>query len=178
MIANLHTPQTLNLDQRTLLTALVGKLFLVGSNPADQSKHTFVQRLTGFGYCTTITREDVPVAKSLYDVDILSECLTFEEAGLPRLSFEVSAAGALVIYETLLAKLAAPGQAGKPGKLSEAQQSLVDKLRAGAMLQHEQSGLVRLHEGTRSRSIHPATVQSLLDAGVLLKGLGGRCGLA
>ena len=162
MIANLHTPQTLNLDQRTLLTALVGKLFLVGSNPADQSKHTFVQRLTGFGYCTTITREDVPVAQSLYDVDILSECLTFEEAGLPRLSFEVSAAGALAAR----------------AKLSEAQQSLVDKLRAGAMLQHEQSGLFRLHEGTRSRSIHPATVQSLLDAGVLLKGLGGRCGLA
>ena len=63
--------------------------------------------------------------------------------------------------------------------LSEPQQSLIRKLRSGATLHHDlATGLFRLHDGTLRRSIHPATVQSLLMAGVIVKGMGGNCSLA
>ena len=67
----------------------------------------------------------------------------------------------------------------KVKKPSEPQETLVRKLRAGAKLQHElTTGLFRLQEGPVRRSIHPATVQSLLDAGVIRKSLVGDCALA
>jgi hypothetical protein len=63
-------------------------------------------------------------------------------------------------------------------KLCEPQESLVRKLKAGAKLQHDlASGLFRLQDGPLRRSIHPATVQSLLVAGVIRKSLGGDCAL-
>lgn len=62
-------------------------------------------------------------------------------------------------------------------KLSEPQQALVEKLKAGATLQHEAqtTGLFRLTHGGRARSVHPATVQSLLDRGLMRKDPLGRC---
>ncbi len=44
---------------------------------------------------------------------------------------------------------------------------------------HEVSttGRFRLTEAGRSRTIHPATAQSLIDAGILLKSLLGECRL-
>ncbi len=62
-------------------------------------------------------------------------------------------------------------------KLSEPQQTLIDKLKAGATLQHEAqtSGLFRLTQNGRARSVHPATVQSLLERGFLRKDALGRC---
>lgn len=66
-----------------------------------------------------------------------------------------------------------------PKKMSEPQQSLVNKLKSGAKLQHDlDSGLFRLQDGWLQRSIHPATVQSLLAAGVIRKSISGHCSLA
>jgi hypothetical protein len=63
--------------------------------------------------------------------------------------------------------------------LSEPQQSLVNKLKSGAKLKHDLgSGLFRLQDGLLQRSIPPATVQSLLAAGVVCKSLAGDCSLA
>lgn len=59
---------------------------------------------------------------------------------------------------------------GKP--LSKPQQLLVNKLISGAQLNHSaKSGLFRLRDGPNERTIHPATVQSLINAGLLLKGM-------
>jgi len=64
-------------------------------------------------------------------------------------------------------------------KLSEPQESLVRKLSAGAKLQHDQAtGLFRLQDGPVLRTIHPATAQSLLTAGVIRKSLMGVCSLS
>lgn len=66
-----------------------------------------------------------------------------------------------------------------PKILSEPQQSLVNKLKSGGKLHHDlATGLFRLHDGPLRRSIHPATVQSLLAAGVIRKSLAGDCSLA
>lgn len=66
-----------------------------------------------------------------------------------------------------------------PKILSEPQQSLVNKMKSGAKLQHDlATGLFRLQGGQLRRSIHPATVQSLLTAGVILKSMAGDCSLA
>lgn len=63
-------------------------------------------------------------------------------------------------------------------KLSQPQQSLVRKLRAGARLSHStESGLFRLKAGPSELTIHPATVQSLIDVGVLTKDMCGDCRL-
>lgn len=63
-----------------------------------------------------------------------------------------------------------------PKKLSEPQQSLVGKLRSGARLSHSTAtGLFRLKDGRIERTIHPATVQSLIDVGVLHKDMCGDC---
>lgn len=63
-------------------------------------------------------------------------------------------------------------------KLSEPQQALVRRLRAGARLSHSiESGLFRLKDGPIERTIHPATVQSLIDVGVLNKDMCGDCRL-
>lgn len=69
-------------------------------------------------------------------------------------------------------------KATMPKKLSEPQQSLVSKLRSGARLSHStMTGLFRLKDGPIERTIHPATVQSLIEVGVLNKGLSGDCRL-
>lgn len=67
----------------------------------------------------------------------------------------------------------------KARTLSEPQAALVAQLKRGAVLTHEVSttGRFRLTEGGRSRTIHPATAQSLIDAGILLKSLLGECRL-
>lgn len=41
-----------------------------------------------------------------------------------------------------------------------------------------EGGLFRLKDGPIERTIHPATVQSLIDAGVLHKDMSGACRLA
>lgn len=64
-------------------------------------------------------------------------------------------------------------------KLSEPQQLVVDKLQTGAVLSHSSAtGLFRLADGSKSRTVHPATVLSLIAAGVINKSLGGDCRLA
>lgn len=63
-------------------------------------------------------------------------------------------------------------------KLSQPQLSLVGKLRAGARLRHAtESGLFRLKDGPMERTIHPATVQALIDVGVVNKDMCGDCRL-
>ena len=52
------------------------------------------------------------------------------------------------------------------------------KMKGEAKLQHDlATGLFRLKDGPLRRSIHPATVQSLLLAGVIRKSLDGDCAL-
>lgn len=64
-------------------------------------------------------------------------------------------------------------------KLSEPQELLINKLKAGASLRHEtDTGLFRLQDGSKTRTVHPATVESLLRAGVITKSMGGDCRLA
>lgn len=64
-------------------------------------------------------------------------------------------------------------------KLSEPQQSLVNKLQSGARLIHStDGGLFRLQDGSIERTIHPATVQALIDAGLLHKDMSGACRLS
>jgi hypothetical protein len=58
-------------------------------------------------------------------------------------------------------------------KLSAPQASLVDKLRGGAFLRHQPNGIFKLQEGAAKRTIHPATVDALIRAGVLYKSLDG-----
>jgi hypothetical protein len=60
-------------------------------------------------------------------------------------------------------------------RLSEPQKQLLGNLAAGGSLRHEvhQRGLYRLTEAGRSRTVHPATVQSLIALGLLNKGLNG-----
>lgn len=61
--------------------------------------------------------------------------------------------------------------------LSEPQASLLEKLKGGATLVHEAqtTGRFRLTEsGGVCRTIHPATVESLIASGVLFKDLMGR----
>ena len=63
-------------------------------------------------------------------------------------------------------------------KLSEAQKSLVQKLKAGGRLHHHLDvGLFRLHETSTTRTVHPAMVESLVKAGVIQKSLDGTCRL-
>lgn len=65
-----------------------------------------------------------------------------------------------------------------PKNFSEPQELLINKLKAGASLRHETgTGLFRLQEGSKSRTVHPATVESLLRAGVISKSMGGDCNL-
>ena len=161
-------------DQLALLSSLLREEILAVPLQAGQAGRAFINRLTGFGYCTTISREQVALADALH---VFSHSLTFEEAGVPRLSFEVSAAGAMAIHGALTASSsgnAAPRQI----RLSEPQRSLVDKIKSGARLQHDQTGLYRLSEGVKQRTVNPATVSSLISAGVLAKGTGGLCYLA
>ena len=64
-------------------------------------------------------------------------------------------------------------------KLSEPQELLVRKLKDGAELRHHfDTGLFRLRDAITTRSVHPATVESLLRAGVINKALDGSCRLA
>ena len=64
-------------------------------------------------------------------------------------------------------------------KLSDPQVLLVRKLQAGAALQHHlDSGLFRLKDEFTTRTVHPATVESLMRAGVITKSLDGACRLA
>lgn len=64
-------------------------------------------------------------------------------------------------------------------KLSHPQNLLVSKLQEGALLQHNlDSGLFRLKDEFTTRTVHPATVESLLRAGVIIKSLDGSCRLA
>lgn len=64
-------------------------------------------------------------------------------------------------------------------KLSHPQDLLVCKLKAGAVLQHHlDTGLFRLKDEITSRTVHPATVNSLMRAGVIIKSLDGACRLA
>jgi hypothetical protein len=61
-------------------------------------------------------------------------------------------------------------------KLSEPQERLVQKMKSGAKLQHHlDSGLFRPHETSTTRTVHPATVESLLKVGLIRKTLGGEC---
>ena len=61
-------------------------------------------------------------------------------------------------------------------KLSEAQQSLMDKITAGAALRFmSDTGRYRLQHEGRERTVFPNTVQSLLNAGLLEIGIGGAC---
>ncbi len=63
-------------------------------------------------------------------------------------------------------------------KLSEPQELLVKKLKDGAQLRHfTDTGLFRLREAAASRTVHPATVESLIRTGVLNKSLDGECRL-
>lgn len=64
-------------------------------------------------------------------------------------------------------------------KLSHSQDLLVRKLKAGAVLQrHLDTGLFRLKDEITTRTVHPATVNSLMRAGVIIKSLDGACRLA
>ena len=64
-------------------------------------------------------------------------------------------------------------------KLSDPQELLVRKLKAGAALQHHlDTGLFRLKDAITTRTVHPATVESLMRAGVIIKSLDGACRLA
>ncbi len=63
-------------------------------------------------------------------------------------------------------------------KLSEPQEVLVKKMKAGATLRHfSDTGLFRLQDAVASRAVHPATVESLVRTGVLNKSLDGECRL-
>lgn len=62
-------------------------------------------------------------------------------------------------------------------KLSGTQASLVDKIRGGALLRHQPNGIFKLHDGVAKRTVHPATVDALIRAGVLYKSLDGHCRL-
>ena len=63
-------------------------------------------------------------------------------------------------------------------KFSEPQELLVSKMRAGAKLRHSlETGLFRLQDTITTRTVHPATVESLLKAGVIQKSLDGNCSL-
>lgn len=77
------------------------------------------------------------------------------------------------------------GRSAAPGKpvarLSEPQRSLIVSLKGGASLLHHEAqttGLFRLTEAGRSRTVHPATVESLIAGGFLTKDLFGRLWLA
>lgn len=64
-------------------------------------------------------------------------------------------------------------------KLSEPQELLVRKMKEGAQLRHHiDSGLFRLRDAIITRTVHPATVESLLRSGVINKSLDGSCSLA
>ena len=64
-------------------------------------------------------------------------------------------------------------------KLCKPQEMLVRKTKAGAKLQHHiDTGLFRLKVSITTRSVHPATVESLLRSGVINKSLDGSCRLA
>lgn len=64
-------------------------------------------------------------------------------------------------------------------KLSEPQELLLKKMKDGAELRHHMdTGLFRLKDSITTRSVHPATVESLLRAGVINKALDGSCRLA
>jgi len=66
-----------------------------------------------------------------------------------------------------------------PKKISEPQELLINKLKAGASLRHETgTGLFRLQDGSKVRTVHPATVESLIREGVISKSMGGDCRLA
>ena len=69
------------------------------------------------------------------------------------------------------------GSAPRPRRLSEPQQSLVHKLADGWTLQHEAqtSGVFRISKDGIARTVHTATVVSLLDAGILQKDATGLC---
>lgn len=59
-------------------------------------------------------------------------------------------------------------------KLTEPQQCLVDSLRAGAQLRHDQtSGKFRLRQNGRERSVQPQTVMALVRMQVLYKDVVG-----
>jgi len=63
-------------------------------------------------------------------------------------------------------------------KLSEPQELLINKLKAGASLCHQlETGLFRLQDGSKTRTVHPATVESLIRAGVISKSMSGDCRL-
>ncbi len=65
-------------------------------------------------------------------------------------------------------------------ELSESQQSVIDRLKAGAVLVHEAqtTGRYRLtHEG-KSRTVHTGTVRSLITLGLIETTLLGRCVLS
>lgn len=67
----------------------------------------------------------------------------------------------------------------KPRKLSEPQKLLVQSLQTGSTLRHDTStGLFRLTTNGRARTVHPFTVQSLIDCGIISKGMGEDCVLA
>jgi hypothetical protein len=64
-------------------------------------------------------------------------------------------------------------------KLSEPQDLLVQKMKGGAvLLHHRDTGLFRLRDTVSTRTVHPATVESLVRAGVISKSLDGSCRLA
>ncbi len=67
-----------------------------------------------------------------------------------------------------------------PHKLSEAQQIIITRLQAGASLLHEAqtTGLYRMTYEGKARTVHPATVRSLISIGMLEIDLFGRCGLS
>ena len=63
-------------------------------------------------------------------------------------------------------------------KLSGPQELLVGKVKDGAELRHHvDTGLFRLRDAITTRSVHPATVESLLRVGVINKSLDGDCRL-
>jgi hypothetical protein len=63
-------------------------------------------------------------------------------------------------------------------KLSEPQELLVRKMKEGAELQHHlDSGLFRLRDAITTRTVHPATVESLMRNGIIIKSLDGACRL-
>lgn len=62
--------------------------------------------------------------------------------------------------------------------LSEPQEGLIRRMAAGASLRHDtNTGLFRLKEATTTRTIHPATVESLLRHGAIMKSFDGACRL-
>lgn len=64
-------------------------------------------------------------------------------------------------------------------ELSEPQELLVLKMKTGAKLRHHQdTGLFRLQDAITTRTVHPATVESLMRSGVINKSLDGECRLA